>query len=160
MKKIRESKHRLLLDCYKGRARATFTLCIKDKIQIFTADTIVDQFLTDLKGVEVKYECINWVYVFMPDHLHLIMEGKSDKSDLWKMIVLFKQMTGFWFSKNTPGIKWQKDFYDHIHRKDEDLKKQIRYILENPQRKKLVNDWKMYPYKGSLDFNLNEIIPW
>jgi putative transposase len=160
MKKIRESKHRLLLDYYKGRVRATFTLCIKDKKRIFTASTIIDRFLTDLKDVEVKYECINWVYVFMPDHLHLIMEGKSDKSDLWKMIVLFKQMTGFCFSKNTPGIKWQKDFYDHIHRKDEDLKKQIRYILENPQRKKLVNDWKMYPYKGSLDFNLNEIIPW
>jgi hypothetical protein len=87
------------------------------------------------------------------------MEGKSDRSDLWKMIVLFKQKTGFWLSQNAPEIQWQKDFYDHIHRKDEDLKKQIRYILENPFRKKLVSDWKIYPFKGSLDFNLFEIIP-
>ena len=158
MKNISESKHRLSLDCYKGRVRITFTLCVKDRRQLFITKTLVDQFLAILKNTEEKYECINWAYLFMPAHLHLIMEGMSDRSDLWKMIVLFKQKTGFWLSQNAPEIQWQKDFYDHIHRADDDLKKQIRYILENPLRKKLVSDWKIYPFKGSLDFNLDEII--
>ena len=148
------------LDCYKGRVRVAFTLCVKEKKQLFTTKTMVERFLAILKDVEEKYECKNWVYVFMPDHLHLIMEGKSEKADLWKAVILFKQKTGFWLTKNVPGIKWQKDFYDHILRKDEDLRKQISYILENPLRKRLVSDWKLYPFKGSLDFNLNEIIPW
>jgi putative transposase len=148
MKNISESKHRLPVDCYKGRVRITFTLCVKERKQLFITKTLVDQFLTILKNTEEKYECINWVYLFMPDHLHLIIEGKSDRSDLWKMIVSFKQKTGFWLSQNAPEIQWQKDFYDHIHRTEDDLKKQIRYILENPLRKKLVSDWQIYPFKG------------
>jgi putative transposase len=158
MKNISESKHRLPLDYYKGRIRATFTICVKDRRQLFTTKTVVDQFLATPKNIENKYECINWVYLFMPDHLHLIMEGRTDRSDLWKMIVLFKQKTGFWLAQKMPEIQWQKNFYDHIHRTDEDLKKQIRYILENPLRKKLVSDWIIYPFKGSLDFNLFEIM--
>lgn len=159
MKNISESKHRLPVDYYKGRVRITFTLCVKERRQLFITKTLVDQFLAILKNTEEKYECINWVYLFMPDHLHLIMKGMSDRSDLWKMIVLFKQKTGFWLSQNAPEIQWQKDFYDHIHRREDNLKKQIRYILENPLRKKLVSDWQIYPFKGSLDFNLDEIIP-
>jgi len=61
-------------------------------------------------------------------------------------------------SKNKEGIRWQKDFYDHIHRKDEDLKKHITYILDNSVRRGLIENWKEYPFKGSLDFNLEEVI--
>ncbi len=94
----------------------------------------------------------------MPDHLHIVNEGISDESDLWKMLNLFKQKTGFWLSNNREEAKWQKDFYDHIHRKEVDLKKHIRYILNNPVRKGLVSDWREYPFKGSLDFSLEKII--
>ena len=94
----------------------------------------------------------------MPDHLHLILEGISEKSDLWKAIVMFKQQTGFWFSKNMEDVKWQKDFYDHIPRKDEDLKKLILYILNNPVRKNIVTRWQDYPFLGSIDYDLEEIL--
>lgn len=36
-------------------------------------------------------------------------------------------------------------------------KKHIIYILDNPVRKGLVSDWKDYPFKGSLDFSLEDI---
>ena len=94
----------------------------------------------------------------MPDHFHIIIEGNSEKSDLWKMMILFKQKIGFWSAQNKADFRLQKDFYDHIHRKDEDLKKHIMYILDNPARKGLVKNWQDYPFKGSLDFNLEEII--
>ncbi len=128
----RERKHRLPLDRYEGRVRVTFTLCIEGKKTFFTEKAIVDKFLEILiETIETKnkYNCKNWVYIFMPDHLHLILEGNSEKADLWKTVVLFKQKTGFWLSKNRKGIRWQKDFYDHIHRKDEDLKKHIIFWI-------------------------------
>ena len=158
-KYMKEKKHRLPLYCYRGKIRITFTLCIEGRKVFFTEETKVEDFLEILRKVKDKYDCKNWVYVFMPDHLHLIMEGNSEKSNLWKMATLFKQKTGFYFSQNMVEIKWQKDFYDHIHRKDEDLKKHIIYLLNNPVRKKLVCNWQNYPFKGSLDFNLEEIIP-
>lgn len=117
-----EKKHRLPLDSYKGRVVATFTLCVENKKPCFTEKAIVDKFLEILIEAKNKYDCKNAVYVFMPDHLHLILEGNSENADVWKSITLFKQKTGFWFSKNKKQIRWQKDFYDHIHRKDEDLK--------------------------------------
>ena len=94
----------------------------------------------------------------MPDHAHFIIEGKSSKSNLLKCMSDFKQRTGFWLSKNMSGFRWQKDFYDHIHRKDEDLRKHINYIFDNPVRKGLVEKWEDYKYIGSLDFDLKDIL--
>ena len=90
----------------------------------------------------------------MPDHCHITIEGRSERADLWKCIVNFKQYSGFWLAKN--NIKWQKDFYDHILRKEEDIKKHVMYILNNPVRKGIIENWKNYPYKGSTKFDFNE----
>jgi REP element-mobilizing transposase RayT len=92
----------------------------------------------------------------MPDHVHLLLDSEHDDGDVRKVMIDFKQQTGYWLSKNTPTIKWQKDFYDHVLRKNEDLEKQVGYILENPLRKGMVKDWKDYPYKGSTIYDLNE----
>jgi putative transposase len=155
---IAEKKHRLNLDCYRGHVIANFTLCIKDKKDIFTHNEIIRLFLDILRESLKKYDCKNWIYVFMPDHLHLILEGNSEKADLWKAIVLFKQKTGYWLSKNGYIVSWQKNFYDHVHRKDEDLKTHIRYILDNPVRGGLVSHWQEYKFKGSLDYNVEDIL--
>jgi REP element-mobilizing transposase RayT len=156
--KIKEKTHRLPLNLYKGKRIASFTFCIKNREDAFTDNLIVKTFIKILKEEHEKAFCLNWAYVFMPDHLHVVSEGFLEKSDLWKMAAIFKKRTGFWFSKNCENIKWQKDFYDHIHRKDEDLKKQIKYIFENPLRKSLIQDWKDYKFAGSLNFRIEEII--
>lgn len=153
-----EKKHRLHRAAYVGLVRVTFTLCVKDKKSLFDNQIIVDQFLKIFEEAIRAEQLKNWVYIFMPDHFHAVIEGKTFKSDLWKATVLFKQKTGYWLSKNNVNREWQKDFYDHIHRREEDLVKHIRYILENSIRKGLVKNWKDYPFKGSLDFNLEELI--
>lgn len=92
----------------------------------------------------------------MPDHCHLLIEGKTTDSDLIRFMKDFKQKSGYWLSKNAAGIKWQKDFYDHILRRDEDIKKQVCYILENPIRKGFADNWKEFQFKGSTMYNFNE----
>ena len=91
----------------------------------------------------------------MPDHFHFILEGVSLGANTWKAVVLFKKRTEYWFSKNMPEVQWQKDFFDHLHRKECDLKDYIYYILDNSVRGKIVGNWKDYPYKGLLNLNLN-----
>lgn len=92
----------------------------------------------------------------MPDHAHVLLQGTDEDSDLWKCIVDFKQRTGFWLSQNKYSEEWQKDFYDHILRKEEDVVKHVRYILNNPVRKRIVENWKDYPFKGSTIYNFDE----
>lgn len=135
----------------------TFTLCVEAKKPLFVQQPVVDKVLEILKESKNKFNCKNWVYVFMPEHMHLILEGETEQSDLWKAIILFKQKTGFWLAQNKM-YGWQKDFYDHIHRKEDDLKQHISYILDNPVRKGFVPGWEDYSFSGSLDFNLHEII--
>jgi len=102
-----------------------------------------------------RWDCDSHVHLFMPDHCHLMLEGRSESSDLWRCVVDFKQRSGYWLSQNGYPGRWQKNFYDHILREGEDTRKQMKYILENPVRKWITDDWRKYPFKGSTihDFN-------
>ena len=122
---ILERKHRLALSCYQGYVRASFTVCIKNRKHVFTNPYIVENFTSALESSIRKHSCVNWVYLFMPDHLHFILEGADLDANIWKAVVLFKQKTGHWFSKNMPEVRWQKDFFDYLHRKESDLKEHI-----------------------------------
>ena len=155
---IIEKKHRLHVSCYRGYIRASFTLCVNQRHPVFLKADIVKE-VTNIFAVAIKkYCCVNLVYLFMPDHFHCILEGIEHNANLWRAMVLFKQISGYWFAKNLPDIKWQKGFFDHVHRKEEDLKRQVLYILDNPVRNGLVKHWRDYQHKGSLDFILEEII--
>jgi putative transposase len=96
------------------------------------------------------------IYLFMPDHLHIVLRGASDESDAYRGMRSFKQKTGYLFSKAGLGIVWQKDFYDHILRTEDDLSNHLRYILNNPVRKGLARTWKEYPLKGSSVIDLDQ----
>jgi putative transposase len=154
--KIKERKHRLLREAYKGSVRCAFTICVQDKRTLFSSDYIFHTMEDMLLDALVKANCAAHIYLFMPDHGHLLIEGKSEESDLWLCVVNFKRKSGYWLAGNHPLEEWQKDFYDHILRKDEELIKQVRYILGNPVRKGLVEDWKEYPYKGSTLYDFNQ----
>ena len=162
---VKEKKHSLPKEFYKGEISAAYTLCLKGDVAAgfsLREPEIVNIFTDILTLVVTNAECIVPIYCFMPDHQHLIITGIWNDSDLWKAIVSYKQKTGFWMSANKPGIRWQKDFYDHLIRKKEDIAAQVKYILDNPVRKGLVPSWQEYPFKGSigckLDDVLNEII--
>ena len=152
----RERKHRLDSIIYGGRIVVSFTLCVKDRKELFISDFIVNQFESILLEELKIHNCSSYVYLFMPDHAHIVLSGNSEESNIKKCIDSFKKKTGFWLYKNKNEFKWQKDYYDHILRKEEDLETQIKYILNNPVRLAMVENWKQYKFKGSTIFNLNE----
>ena len=81
-------------------------------------------------------------YCFMPDHVHLLVAGGQDAS-LGRFVQHFKQATGH----RHPGL-WQRSYYDHILRREEDLEDVARYIWANPVRAGAVEDVLAYPYSG------------
>ncbi len=110
-----------------------------------------------LLGELIKWKFDSSVYLFMPDHLHLLIESENEGTNALYFMQSFKQKTGFWFSRSKLNFKWQKDFYDHIIKNDSDIRNQIYYILNNPVRQGLVNYWKEYQFKGSTIHNLDEM---
>ncbi|MFH1707477.1 MAG: transposase [Planctomycetota bacterium] len=150
--------HRLASALYRGTIRITFSLRLNTTTAFFNSPGRVDPFVAILADARTKHACRNRVYIFMPDHMHVLNEGLAPDSDLLKMMYLFKQKTGYWLAKHGGGVMWQPGFYDHIHRQEEDLRKHIRYILDNPVRKGIVGHWNDHPFTGSLDFPISDII--
>ncbi len=71
---------------------------------------------------------------------------------------LFKQLSGYWFARNRPEVRCQRDFYDHVLRREEDILVHLRYIAENPVRRGLVDDWRDYGFTGSDVFDLRDVL--
>jgi len=86
-------------------------------------------------------------YCFMPDHLHLLVEG-SEGSDLAQLMKAFKQASSFEYKQRGGRPLWQRSYYDHVLRGPDELESAVEYILDNPARAGLVDDPRAYPFSG------------
>ncbi len=99
-------------------------------------------------------------YCFMPDHLHLLIEARSDASDGKRFIKAAKQYSGFYYSKAHGQRLWQRYGFDHVLRHDEKTAVVARYILMNPVRARLCERIEDYPFAGSLIYPLPALLDW
>ncbi len=95
-----------------------------------------------------KFELLS--FVVMPDHVHALVTGRSEASDLIRFVQRFKQQTGFAYKKATSEQLWQLSFYDRIVRKEDDVAAMARYIVENPERAGLVSGDERWAYVGGV----------
>ncbi|MEK6649934.1 MAG: transposase [Bacteroidota bacterium] len=155
MNSIREKAHRLPLHFYRGQILVAFTACLRDRLPYFVSERSIRPVEEILLGEAQRFQTEAEIFLFMPEHLHVILRGTEDTSDAYCAMKMFKQKSGFWLAHRTPAIWWQKDFYDHILRSEEKLEIHVRYILENPLRAGLVDRWQDYPFKGSTVHNID-----
>jgi len=148
---FKRKPNRVDLSFYKGIRVYFVTICTNDKQKVFTNRETVDEHIQILSECCEKEKFSVWAYCFMPDHIHLLLTA-NENSDLIKLVTAYKKLSGYEYKKTMGKNLWQKSFYDHILRKEEDIKQLVRYVLENPVRKKLVEDFKEYPFSGSLEF--------
>jgi len=105
--------------------------------------------------------------VVLPDHLHLLMTLPSDDADFATRIMLIKQG----FSRGVPAGEristsraargerglWQRRYWEHLIRDDQDLGRHIDYIHFNPVKHGHVvraSDWahsSISAYRAGLD---------
>jgi len=151
--------HRLSPYNYIGKKAFSITIAIHDRLSVFTTDDVVWEHISVLKDVSGKYHFNILAYCFMPDHVHILAMGIRVDSSLTGFLKNYKQVTAFRYKQKTGRILWQKSFYDHILRKDEDLRGVIQYILANPVRRGLVVSAGDYPYSGSFVYG-RKVFAW
>ena len=90
---IREKKHRLPRDAYRGHVLVAFTACVADSRHLFTFNNaqVVAEFVSHLKRSAAATRCEVPAYCFMPDHAHVLIQGVDDLSDAWQAMKGFKQ---------------------------------------------------------------------
>ena len=76
-------------------------------------------------------ETTTFAFTVMPDHCHWLFQLRS-VLPLGRVIAKFKFFTKL--ALQTQDIAWQRDFYEHVVRSDENLNAIRAYIQANPAR--------------------------
>ena len=87
-------------------------------------------------------------YCFMPDHLHLLVKGKTQDADLRVFVSTAKQRAAYVARTFIRGRLWQPGYFDRILRDEDDAYAVIKYIRDNPVRAGLVQAADDYPFSG------------
>ena len=156
MPPIRAKKYRLPDTAYRGQKNVAITT--NADAPLFKDVAVVHAMLPMLQEHTEAFGCLVGIYCFMPDHLHLVLCGRTEGSDAKAAMDAFKRKSGLWLHEHRPEFAWQGDYYDHIIRKGDDWRRQVRCAHMNPVRRGLVTDPSLWPHTGSIVFDLLELI--
>jgi REP element-mobilizing transposase RayT len=147
---IREQSHRLPRACYCGEVAVAYTARLVSGGEPIHRPQVAQALIDVLTASTIQHSCSVPIYCIMPDHFHVILQGADGSADTWRAMVAFKQRSGFWFSRHRASTLWQKDFYDHILRSEDEIRDALAYVAANPLRAGLVRDPAEYLFTGSI----------
>jgi len=143
---------------YLGPHRYSVTICVERREHVFVSEMTVGPVRTHLARTSTGEDVAVIAYCFMPDHLHLLVEVVSDGADFRNFMRLFKQASSYHWKLRHGRELWQRSYFDHVLRDDEDTIAVARYILGNPVRAGLVSSPDDYPFLGSMTMDLRDLL--
>ena len=118
----------------------------------------VDLVRTQFSRVSADEHFSVLAYCFMPDHVHLLIQGETDHADCRSFIKYSKQCSGFHYRKTFGERLWQRYGYERTLRNEEATLSVARYILENPLRAGLVSAVQDYAFLGSDLYSVSQVL--
>ena len=145
-----------------------FTVNLADRNQLYLVDYI-ESLRIAFKQVKAKLDFKIDAIVILPDHLHTIWTLPIDDSDYPTRWRLIKSA----FSKSLPKTEvindsrknksergiWQRRYWEHQIRSEEDFKRHLDYIYYNPVKHNHVNkiiDWPHSSFHRDIKKGLYE----
>jgi putative transposase len=147
---ITRKAHRLDPREYLGQKWSFVTMCCENRKPIFRDSDRAAWIVETLRTESILHQFLVDAYCVMPDHLHFLVFGKAPTSDLRALAKSFKQKTGYSYQRGTGVRLWQKNYYDHVLRANEESNQVAAYIWLNPVRKGLCKNFEEYPFSGSF----------
>ena len=144
----RKSSPRLAPFSYEGCFAYFITINAWRNFPHFSNAVLVRDCRAELEHISEQHDFKVVAYCFMPSHLHLLVMAMTEESALIPFVQKFKQITSCRFKARRRRPLWQRSFYDHVVRKEEDLGGIAEYIWNNPVRAKIVTSQQAYPYSG------------
>jgi putative transposase len=132
-------------------------MCTFERRSCFSCAAVVDPVRDELLRTAAAHDVDVPAYCFMPDHLHALIEGAAQDSDLAECAAQFRQRTGYWYRRAHRRWLWQDGYYDHVLRHEDDTLSVARYIVANPTRARLCQDIRSYPFIGSSTYSTDEL---
>jgi REP element-mobilizing transposase RayT len=119
---------------------------IDEKMFINSAGEMIEREYSNIPKQYCDTECDE--YIIMPNHVHFMLQKENSNVQLSEIIRTFKSITTNEYIK---GVKkfgwkrfekrlWQRNYYEHIIRSDEEYFHAVEYIRNNPE------NWKKDKY--------------
>ena len=143
---------------YVGLHRYSLTFCTHQRAQMFVEPSRVEIVLKQIlrAAADEGFEII--AYCFIPDHLHLLIEARTDASNALGFISRAKQLSAYYYKRTFGQVLWQRYGFERVLRNDEQTLVVARYILENPLRRGMAARIEDYPFVGSTLYTVSEIL--
>jgi putative transposase len=127
---------------------------VRGRQPVFADPDLARAAVEALRAHSARQGVLVYGYCVMPDHVHLVL-GPSQGCDIVTFVGQFKNLVlRVAWARGRQGSFWQASFWDHFVRLEEGLRAAVEYVLANPVRRGLVNDWRDYPFAGSLVFQV------
>ena len=160
--------HRLSMYAYTASdCHFFFTVCACDRARNpFLNKELAEGIIKSLLWTKQRYEWTLYGYCLMPDHLHFLARLPERGIELFDAgargivpkgildhVGNFKKFTTtqLWWKLGGSGDLWQKSSYDRAILFNRSVEPALRYLLNNPVRRGLVDDWRDYPYTAVVD---------
>jgi putative transposase len=123
------------------------TFCTAQRARHFERAAVVATAESRIQQTSIEEQFSVLAYCFMPDHLHLVVEGCAEDADLRRFVKIAKQRVVYSLREiHRVCNVWQEGFHDWVLRPDETTEDVIRYVLNNPLRAGLVEKPQDYPF--------------
>ena len=135
--------------CHQPGGSYFFTLVTHSRRPIFINSDNVNKLKNAINKVKIKHPFSLNAMVILPDHLHCLWklpENDKNFSRRWRLIKRYFSMEVA-EKINSRGEKevWQRRFWEHMIRDEEDWRKHMDYIHYNPVKHGLARapkDWE------------------
>ena len=145
---------------YIGAHRYFLTWCCFERQPLFSERLVVYQATTQILRACQPSGIAIIAYCFMPDHLHMLVEGIDPSADGRRFFRLAKQYSGYGHAQAFGGRLWQRYGYEHVVRSNQTSRAVARYLLENPVRAGLVAAVGDWPFSGAPTTSHGALIEW
>ena len=137
-----------------------FTVVAHNRRKILTIPENVDLLRSIFQSVMDKHPFCMDAIVLLPDHLHCLWTLPNDDHDFstrWNLIKgAFSRQCSCHFKGKASGSRqtkreaavWQRRFWEHAIRDENDFDRHVEYIHYNPVKHNLVDSPNKWPYSS------------
>ena len=125
------------------------TLCCAQRHPLLSSELVKGVTVEALQGLLVRGVKRLDAYVLMPDHMLMVM-ALDGEGDLVGVLREFKKYTGRKSNQvlGRIGPFWQDGYYEHAVRSEPEWRGICQYVLSNPVRAGLCQNWREYLWAG------------
>ena len=138
------------------------TQVVHNRSPVFRTERHLDLLREIMHEAKRLYPFLMLAYVFLCDHFHLLIKPEPAVTHSQIMHSIKPNFTKAY--KTSIGIDgpmrfWQKRYWDHIIRDEDDFEKHLHYIHYNPVKHGLVNRPEDWPHSSFVQWKARGVYP-